>query len=337
MVGDKKIVSEEEVYSDAFDQAGSAGIEDITPKIVDDAGTSVIADDNGAAGTIEIGDNSIAGTAGTFGTAGEMPARKAGESDEAYKQRYNTLQGIHKKEKADWETDRANYERAIAERDERLAALAGTASTAGTSAENRQDTPTLKDIMSKVNLTDEQKAALAEYEEEFDVVSKMEGLKRDQAMAALKAEMLAVISGMEQKIQSQLEPVNTFVKETAESREAADKEAHFQTIRDGHPDYETYRDNGSIIKWIETKPSYLQKGLKDVYSKGTAEDIVELLDDFKAENNIKPSNVVNLNQKKAERKAALTPPVTRRGAVNASMTVANDFEGAFDEATAKLQ
>jgi hypothetical protein len=48
-------------------------------------------------------------------------------------------------------------------------------------------------------------------------------------------------------------------------------------------------------------------------------------------------------QKKAEADAAkekkkldMTPPTSKRGAVNASMAVANDFEGAFEEAVSKI-
>jgi len=66
-------------------------------------------------------------------------------------------------------------------------------------------------------------------------------------------------------------------------------------------------------------------------------DVVDLISDFKREKNIpltsQPSdNVIPIDSGKAARKAALASVTTRRGAVSTGAAIADDFEGAFEEA-----
>jgi hypothetical protein len=310
----------EEVFSDAFDTA-----ENITP----DKSKDVIPEGGDAPPVIDppVDPPVVPPVIPDLEKpAAVIPKEKQqpGETDEAFEQRWRTLQGIYRHEKDEWKTEK---EKITAELEELRKKVPQPA------AENKDEGDSgLKELLAKLNLTDEQKAQLAEYDQEFDIVSRMEGLKRETAITKLKAEMLETFNGFRKEFQTQLEPATTLVKETAANKEEADKDAHFKYIRENHSDFEVYRDNGAIIAWIETKPAYQQKAMKLAYSQGTADDIVELLDGFKEENNIeKKGSVINIDKIK-ERKAALTPPVTRRGAVNASMAVATDFDGAFDEA-----
>jgi hypothetical protein len=66
------------------------------------------------------------------------------------------------------------------------------------------------------------------------------------------------------------------------------------------------------------------------------------LDDFYKENNIQttnppPDNVVEMDKAKKDRKATLTPPQSKRGAINPNLKPSDDFEGAFDEASNKYK
>lgn len=278
-------------------------------------------------------DKKIQGAQGGEGGAGGEDITKDLETSE---QRYKTLQGIYRHEKDEW----------LNEKDKLLSELeaAKTAKPAEQSkAEEDEADAKLKELLASLDLTPEQKAQLAEYDEEFDVVSQMEGLKRKSEMARLKLEFHEMLQGFRKEFVTQLKPAQEFIEDTQKSREEAEKNEHFQTIANAHPDYTKYRDDGSIRKWIESKPAYLQKGLIEQYTKGTAEDIVEMLNDFKVENNITgdepnpPENVDAINRAKAEKKKVLTSPVTKRAAVNASMAVASDFSGAFDEAIQKTR
>lgn len=254
--------------------------------------------------------------------------QQPGESDEKYEQRYRTLQGIHRKDKETWETERADLLTQIEEAKKPIPAPAVP--------EVKPEPVTLADLYD--SLTPQEKAELEGYDAEFDVISKMEGKKREIEFNKLRKDLQV----FKDEIITRVTPAETLVSETKVEREKINEETHFAAIREGHSDYETYRDDGSILKWIESKPKYMQKSMLETYSKGVAEDVVELITDFKKESNIpitQPSpdaaNVVQMNPKKAERKQAMTAVVTRRGAVNASMNVANDFDGAFDEALNK--
>ena len=200
-------------------------------------------------------------------------------------------------------------------------------------------------LLKNLNLNDEEKAMLKEYDEEFGLVSRVENLKLGRA---IKAVYSILNEGFEKKLteareefQSQLKPTTEFVERTTKEREENDVNYHFTSIKDVHPDYESYRDSGKITEWIQAKPAYLQKGMLEVCQSGTVDEVISLLDDFYKENNLvsspnpQPDNVVKIDKAKEERKAALTPPATRRGAVNPAMKIADDFEGAFEEATTK--
>jgi non-homologous end joining protein Ku len=157
----------------------------------------------------------------------------------------------------------------------------------------------------------------------------MEGKKRDLALKQLKDEFMPIL----EEIRNKLAPVETFTSEAKTTMEEQARAAHFNALATAHSDYETYRDDGSILKWIETKPKYMQAPLLQTYQGGATEDVIDLISDFKKENNIQPpSNVVDV---KSARKAAITAPVTRKAAVAAHMKVADDYEGAFDEALHK--
>jgi predicted secreted Zn-dependent protease len=252
----------------------------------------------------------------------EEPVQQPGESDEKYEQRYKTLQGILRHEKELWEVERLRLQTELEE------------AKKVTPKEPETTPQTFID-----SLTDEEKAALKEYDEDFDVVSKMEGKKREIELNKLRKEVQGFIENLKTEISTQLAPATALVAETLVEREKQSEESHFNAIKTNHADFEKYRDDGSILKWIDAKPGYLKRSMTETYSKGTAEEVVELITDFKVENNIQPSpdttNVVNMKTRKAEKKLAMTAVTTRRGAVNASMAVANDYEGAFDEAMNK--
>lgn len=265
--------------------------------------------------------------------AEKLPEQLPGETDEKYEQRYKTLQGIHKHDRETWEAEKAK--------------LLSDLETATKSPEKKEPTKEEKKAADAFidSLTDEQKEELKVYEQDFDVVSKMEGIKRKREMDSLRKEIQdwkAEIEGKVTSYDSRIAPVEKLAEDT-------ERETHFNLIRfgytrddgtavPGHEDFEKYRDDGSLLKWIESKPKYLQSALKDTYSKGMATDVIDLFTDFKRDNNItepeSPSAKV-VNIKRAEKKQALSSVDSRRGAINTGYQVAQDYDGAFDEALKK--
>jgi len=254
--------------------------------------------------------------------------QKPGESDETYEQRWKTLQGIHKHDKEIWETEKNTM----------LADLKKAREATPEPPPAKPAQPTPEEIVASAAAlmdsltTPEQKEALKEYEQDFDVVSRMEGIKREAALKKLRQEIDEKLAEIDTKVSARLEPV---LKKAAES----DEEAHFDAIREAHGDYEKYVEDGSIVKWIETKPKYLQPALKQTYGQGSAEDAIDLINDFKRENNIEPppppDNVIPISKKKTEKRQALAAVDTRRGAIAIQSAIKDDYEGAFDEALNK--
>lgn len=266
------------------------------------------------------------------------PMRDAKPPDETDTQRYKTLQGIHRHDKEVWEQEKARL-------------LADLEEAKKPKEEKKEVTPEQREKAEAFldSLTDEQKAELAAYEEDFDVVSKMEGLKRERELKKLRKEMDDWKKGIEEKLNLAQTNIETKIEPATKMVEEREREAHFSAIRNGyttedgtviqgHGDFEKYVKDGSIVAWIETKPKYMQTALMRTYSKGTPEDAIDLLTDFKRENNIEitqaSDNVIPIDRK-AEKKKALRAVDSRSVAVNSGKGLANDFEGAFEEALAK--
>ncbi len=250
---------------------------------------------------------------------------------EPFEQQYKTLQGIHKHDREVWEGEKAELLT-------RLEALEKAQPVVTAKATEEKKAENASDLLHSIfdSLSEEQKAQLKEYDEEFDVISKMEGLKREAQFKQLKKDL----DDFKAEIKSQLQPAENLVKTVTEEREADERNSHFAALHEAHSDYETYRDDGSILAWIDAKPKYLQDAMRNTYEKGTVEDVISLLNDFKKDNNIAAiesvaDNVVHLEAEKVARKNAMTSPVTKRGAVNPGSAVAQDFDGAFDEALNK--
>jgi hypothetical protein len=252
------------------------------------------------------------------------------ETIEKVNQRYLTLQGIHRHDKETYEQEAKRLrEEAAAEKKEkeRLATELDEA---------RKAKP-------KEEVNPEEDEQMRDYEKEFDVVAQMEGKRREKALKALEAKILASLDEKAADFIKQLTEVKTTVESRVAPVEAAiatqDEQTHFDTIREAHPDFEKFRKaeeggDGSLPKWIESKPSYVQDRLKEVYEHGTPQHVVEMLSDFKRENNIttQPDNVVSINKRRTAKRQALLSVPDRPAAVSQGKAPAEDFDSAFDEA-----
>ncbi len=256
----------------------------------------------------------------------EKPVEEINDEEKTYEQRWKSLQGIYKSSKTAWDKEKA----------ELLAQVKREPEPTPVIKEKEKPKETKPDTFANFldSLTPEQKAELEDYERDFDIISKMEGLKREKAFSAMEARL----KSFTEELISKIDPLSNFMKQYQVEKEIRSSDEHFGSIAGAHPDYEEYRDNGAILTWIDSKPKYMQKGLKDIYQNGEAEDVIELLDDFKKENNLMPdvnAQVVDLNGKREQKRQALKSVPSRRAAVNPAMSVKEDYEGAFDEATNK--
>jgi hypothetical protein len=263
-------------------------------------------------------------------------AQQPGETDEKYEQRYKSLMGVHKHDKEAWEAEKATL---LSKIEEVSKAVPAAPTKEEPAAEPKPEKSTYESF--RESLTAAQKEELDEYERDFDIVSKMEGLKRDKALEAFEKKL----QQFQEDVLSRLTPAQELFTKVADEREVQLRETHFNKIAEVHSDFEKYRDDGSIINWIETKPGYIKKGMLEAYHHGTSQEVVELISDFKKENNIETVGASRpithdqmtqaLQGKREAKRQAMQSVTGRRGAVNPTMAVANDFEGAFEEALIK--
>jgi hypothetical protein len=280
------------------------------------------------------GDEIIEGTHGTEGQAGPKEEfTTAGTSGEDFKQQYLTLQGIYKKEKEEKETLRSKIDELQAKQAEIERLQEGT-------KKEREEAEKKKKLLATAlfdlyaDLPEEEKAELAKYDEEFDVVSKTETKKRQIFEQKLKAYIAEVLESHDKTLLTNLTPFLMASEKTSE-------EAHFSAIKTTHPDFEKYRDDGSLKSWIEKQPAYLRKEFLRVYNEGETEDVIDLYSRFKKENNIGTQAIVSDSKTKTDLEAQKKledqeivdsgkKPVGPKGGVGKK----DDYEGSFDEAAA---
>lgn len=329
------------IFADTFDAAAKLSdnpdntkADDTDKKAADDAAADAAqkADDKAAADDADKGSQQKADDADKdkIDDKGKPAAKDTKDDEPTYEQRWKSLQGILKSKDEKYESEKAQL----------LSQMEDLKKTVTALSEDKKDKKkgTGKSDSLFDDFSEEEKDALAEYEKDFDSVSKMEGLKRERALKKLEDKILARLeeraTELQEKIDSRIQPVEETFKKI-------DETTHFKSIRESHPDFEKHRDSGAILKWIETKPRYLQESMKATYEQGTAEDVVDLISDFKQENGLletdkndqsRKDNLVDLNKKKAQKKQDLTAVITKRGSVDTGQGRADDFDSAYNEA-----
>ena len=184
------------------------------------------------------------------------------------------------------------------------------------------------------SLSPEEKAEFEEYDSEFDVISKMEGKKRNLEYNKLRKEFEERLTEIVSQLAEAKESGKVATQKVESLADLRLEEEHFNKIREKHSDFEKFRDDGSIEKWIKSKPKYMQGKLTEVYESGGTDEVIEFLDDFKKENGVETERP-DPNRKKMEKKDAMRSVTSRRGSVNPSIAPAEDYESAYEEAISK--
>lgn len=77
--------------------------------------------------------------------------------------------------------------------------------------------------------------------------------------------------------------VTDSVKESqAKAEEAQAEAAHYAAISNRHPDYGEIYDSGKLDEYIKTQPKSAQIGMNKVLDKGSADEVIQLYDDYEA-------------------------------------------------------
>lgn len=88
--------------------------------------------------------------------------------------------------------------------------------------------------------------------------------------------------------------------------------AHFALIHEKHPDAGSIAESQEFTGWLTQQPSIVRDAYNNVLSNGTATQVVELLDLYKAQNNVgqsaQPASVTNEMLEKAKQAVQNAPP-----------------------------
>jgi len=91
----------------------------------------------------------------------------------------------------------------------------------------------------------------------------------------LASERDAIKQELRAELEKELAPLK-------EQRALTAEQAHFSAIEAVHPDVESIAQSESFAKWIDTQPSFARDRYQDVIAKGTAEQVIEALNTYKA-------------------------------------------------------
>ena len=122
--------------------------------------------------------------------------------------------------------------------------------------------------------TEAQQAVLAEYTGEFPEVA-------DDMKPYIQAMIDAGVNAKFAEIEAKLMPFQ-------QAQQDRDVSAHFNAIREEHQDFDTLVKGNQLFDWVKTQPSFMQPAINQVLKEGTAEQVIELLNTFKAAKNIQP-------------------------------------------------
>ncbi len=94
----------------------------------------------------------------------------------------------------------------------------------------------------------------------------------DKLVTAKTAEIEAKFA---EKLNAVLAPLQAKQAQSAE-------DAHFSAIEAAHPDVESIAQSAQLEQWINSQPSFVRDGYRAVIAQGTAEQVIEALNTFKA-------------------------------------------------------
>lgn len=156
--------------------------------------------------------------------------------------------------------------------------------------------------------------------------------------ALIRKEAKALLGNENEDLKTKVKSLEESEAERQARQQEEATQAHFNTIRESHPDYEQYIEDGSLDEWIATKPLLMQDTLTRVKDKGTASEVVEMFDLMKSDLGVEKeeSSPQNANEKPGDKQEKLKSMVAVPGSSAGPPPAApdkNDFDSAWKEAT----
>ena len=96
----------------------------------------------------------------------------------------------------------------------------------------------------------------------------------------------AIAKGVKTLVQQQMEALRAEMLKTVQPLQAqaqqTEAQKHFQTILTAHPDAQSVAESAELAKFIDSQPSFVRQQYQAVIQQGSAAQVIELLDVFKA-------------------------------------------------------
>lgn len=100
-----------------------------------------------------------------------------------------------------------------------------------------------------------------------------------------------VLKSVDERVQAALSPIQ-------QKEQEAVAQAHYQQIMAAHPDAGEIVQGKALGDWVASLPSYARGGVQAILEKGSASEVIEVLNDFKAANGVK--NAPDVAKKRAD-------------------------------------
>jgi hypothetical protein len=194
------------------------------------------------------------------------------------------------------------------------------------------ETPAKETPAPKPPFTQDELTSLAEYEKEFPQIATAESLRR-------REEYKQILGYAFSEVSKALAPIQQTLAVLSER-------THLGDIRAAVPDYDVTRDQ--VIAWVDKQPPYLKAAYAQVVSRGTVDEVADLIARYKVENGVAAAPTGDAAKVAAAAAAlaaqvakdaaaaatakaakALAPVATKRSAVTAPLE-SGDFNSAFD-------
>jgi hypothetical protein len=111
---------------------------------------------------------------------------------------------------------------------------------------------------------------------------------------------------------------------------------HFKAIVKVHPDIDELTSSKVIVTWIRKQPDYIRPHLEKVYTKGSSDEVIKMVTEFKSQTGWKSQTETAVDPKQKKLQAMRqTDGSESPGPKNVDGPDKNDFDGAAKEAFAE--
>ncbi len=178
-------------------------------------------------------------------------------------------------------------------------------------------------------LSNDELALVQQVEKDFPDVARAQAIVRRAEYQQVVRHIFDEVTRANAAKDAQLAPFLTLVQNLAER-------THVGDLKSAVPDYDKI-DIKSLVAWVETQPAYLRPGYDQVLKTGTAADVKDVVDRFRASTGatqvVDPKVAAAAAAAEAARKKAITAlkPVDSSRAAAPAGEAPSGFNDAFDE------